>query len=112
MPKQRLTLNDFSGGLNTYQYPRDLEFNELQRCENLTFKRGKSLVSAGSMTTHGTVNTQAATIACGYGLFSFESDYSPVEYEDISGQSTNVVFHDDQGDGIAAGSGTVVGTFS
>ena len=98
MAKQRITLNDFSGGLNTYQYPRDLQINELQRCENLAFKRGMSVTTSGSMTTHGEVGTQAATIAGGYGLFSFESDYSPVGYEAVdTSQSTNIVFQDNTG---------------
>ena len=35
MPKQALTINDFSGGLNTDISPRDLEGNQLPVCQNV-----------------------------------------------------------------------------
>ena len=112
MPKKQLVLNDFSGGLNTYQDPRDLEINELQVCQNFTFQKRKSLVSIGGFVTHAdAAATQAATIVGGYGLFSFESDFSPVSYEAVdTSQSTNIFFGEGGDDSaVAAGTGTIVG---
>ena len=112
MPKQHLVLNDFSGGLNTYQEYRDLQANELSECYNFTFQKGRTVRVRGSFETHGTVPSHAATIAGGYGLASFESDYSSTEYEAVdTSQSTNLVFTDDSGEGGVAGSGTLVGRF-
>ena len=112
MPKQHLVLNDFSGGLNTYQEYRDLQINELSECYNFTFQKGRTVRTRGSFETHGTAPQHAATISGGYGLASFESDYSSTEYEAVdTSQSTNIVFTDDSGDGGEAGSGTLVGRF-
>ena len=112
MPKQHLVLNDFSGGLNTYQEYRDLQINELSECYNFTFQKGRTVRTRGSFETHGTAPQHAATISGGYGLASFESDYSSTEYEAVDRlQSTNIVFTDDSGEGGEAGSGTLVGRF-
>jgi hypothetical protein len=112
VPKQHLVLNDFSGGLNTYQEYRDLQINELSECYNFTFQKGRTVRTRGSFETHGTAPQHAATISGGYGLASFESDYSSTEYEAVdTSQSTNIVFTDDSGDGGEAGSGTLVGRF-
>ena len=112
MAKQYLVLNNFSGGLNTYQDPRDLEINELQVCQNFTFQKSKSLVSIGSFTTHAdAASAQAATVVGGYGLTSFESDYSPVPYEAVDNTRNTILhFDSDTDEGITAGSGTLVGT--
>ena len=91
MPKQALVVNDFSGGLNTYQNERDLNVNELTVCQNMTSQKGKTLLSRGSFIAHSEVPTQGATISGGFGLVSFESDYSPVPYEAVdTSQSTNI----------------------
>ena len=112
MPKQHLVLNDFSGGLNTYQEYRDLQINELSECYNFTFQKGRTVRTRGSFETHGTAPQHAATISGGYGLASFESDYSSTEYEAVDRlQSTNIVFTNDSGEGGVAGSGTLVGRF-
>jgi len=112
VPKQHLVLNDFSGGLNTYQEYRDLQINELSECYNFTFQKGRTVRTRGSFETHGTAPQHAATISGGYGLASFESDYSSTEYEAVDRlQSTNIVFTDDSGEGGEAGSGTLVGRF-
>ena len=112
MAKQQLVLNDFSGGLNTYQDPRDLQINELQACQNFTFQKRNSLVSIGSFANHVDAGaSQAGTISGGYGLFSFESDYSPISYEAVdTSKSTNIYFDPGNGDGDTGG--TFVGSFS
>ena len=47
----------------------------------------------------------------GYGLFSFETDYSPISYEAVdASQSTNIYFDNGNGDGDSGG--TIVGTIS
>ena len=114
MPKQALVVNDFSGGLNTYQNERDLNVNELTVCQNMTSQRGKTLLSRGSFIAHSEVPTQGATISGGFGLVSFESDYSPVPYEAVdTSQSTNIQFVQDNDAGAgAAGSGTLLGTMA
>lgn len=111
MPKRQLLLNDFSGGLNTYQVPRDLKINEFQSLQNFTFQKRGTLIPVGTVSTHSTVPTQAATIVGGFGLFTFESDYSPVTYEAVdTSQSTNIVFVNDSGEGL--NSTTSAGTFN
>ena len=114
MPKQALVVNDFSGGLNTYQNERDLNVNELTVCQNMTSQKGKTLLSRGSFIAHSEVPTQGATISGGFGLVSFESDYSPVPYEAVdTSQSTNIQFVQDNDAGAgAAGSGTLLGTMA
>ena len=110
MPKNQILLNDFSGGLNDYQIPRDLQFNELQACSNFTFQQGKTLKTRGSFVAHGDVPNQAATIIGGYGLVSFESDYSPSSYEAVNTSvSTDLVFTNDTGEGL--NSSTVAGAY-
>ena len=110
MPKNQILLNDFSGGLNDYQVPRDLQFNELQACNNFTFQQGKTLRTRGSFVAHGDAPAQAATIIGGYGFTSFESDYSPSSYEAVNTSvSTNLVFTNDTGEGL--NSSTVAGAY-
>ena len=114
MPKNQILLNDFSGGLNDYQVPRDLQFNELQSCSNFTFQQGKTLRTRGSFIAHSDTPAQAATIVGGYGFTSFESDYSPVSYEAVNTDlSTNLVFTNDTGEGInsATSAGVFFGVF-
>ena len=115
MPRQNLVLNDFSGGFNNYQNPRDLQLNEMPTCQGVTFVRRNSIESVGSFATHkddgSSSMTQAATISGGYGLFSFETDYSPISYEAVdTSQSTNIYFDNGNGDGDSGG--TIVGTIS
>ena len=112
MPKQALVVNDFSGGLNTYQNERDLNVNELTVCQTMTSQKGKTLLSRGSFIAHSEVPTQGATISGGFGLVSFESDYSPVPYEAVdTSQSTNLIFvgDNDVSDAVS-GSGTFLGS--
>jgi len=114
MPKQHLVLNDFSGGLNTYQDYRDLQINELSECFNFTFQKGRSVITRGSFATHGTAPSHAATIAGGYGLASFESDYSSTKHEAVdTSKSTDLEFINDgvKDNPGTAGSGTLLGRF-
>ena len=46
MPKQFLKLNDFRGGLNLIQDPRDIAMNELAQADNANLKRAGRLMTA------------------------------------------------------------------
>jgi len=73
MPKQVVTINDFSGGLNDSTDQRDLAPNEFVECTNLDqHKKGKLITSpkfkADAITDNGSV-------VDGYGMFVFSNDY-------------------------------------
>ena len=77
MPKQSLTINDFSGGLTTDISPRDLEDNQLPTCENVDPSSKGRLKMAFQFkdddTNFGDF-TSAAHGTAGYGLFVFSND--------------------------------------
>mgnify|MGYP002725560829 CR=1 FL=1 len=96
MPKQVLTLNDFSGGLNSVKDPRDIKLNELAVAQNIMVDEQGVIRTPGGMVSHTVIDSQAATLIGGYGLSSFESDYeqSPLSVTGISNLDfsyTNVV---------------------
>ena len=95
MPKQRLTIRDWSGGINNRQDPRDIRDNECSFIQNMSIDALGKIKTAGGLfanladsdgdvdTVSGTplteyiVNrTAGITGAGGYGLFYFESDHS------------------------------------
>ena len=77
MPKQQLVLNNFSGGINNLKDPRDLNVNELGNAVNVMVdKQGAIRTRGGESDYHSTINDRAATVAPGYGLAVFESDFS------------------------------------
>ena len=77
MPKQALTINDFSGGLTTDISPRDLEGNQLEICTNLDPSSKGRLKMASQFkdddTNFGDFTSEAHATA-GYGLFVFGND--------------------------------------
>jgi hypothetical protein len=75
MPKQLLTLNNFSGGINDLKDPRDLANNELVQAQNINIGKQGIIVSSGSKDTHGTAQSITSDVSSGYGLNVFESDY-------------------------------------
>ena len=92
MPKQNVTLNDFSGGLVDTTNPRDIPDNALSEADNVSFTERQSIKTLGGVIAHkalfqdyfsgatGADGTGSATvleghIAGGYGMFAFESDY-------------------------------------
>ena len=81
MPKQIHTLNNFSGGINNLKDPRDLSQNELANAVDVMLdKQGVIRTRGGEAGYESTINDRAATIAAGYGLAVFESDFGARTY--------------------------------
>jgi len=77
MPKQQLILNNFSGGINNLKDPRDLGVNELGNAVNIMVDQQGAIRTRGGETDYNSIiNDRAATVAPGYGLAVFESDFS------------------------------------
>ena len=89
MPKQRYTISDFSGGMNSKRDPRDLRENECAFIQNMSIDALGKIKTAGKLYTHienqdGSTDlgeyiverTAGLTGGGGYGLFYFESDHS------------------------------------
>ena len=56
MPKQMLTLNDFSGGLNTKSSPRDIAFNQVQSASNAVLLNSGVVYTSVAPTSKGTAS--------------------------------------------------------
>ena len=77
MPKQMYTLNNFSGGINNLQDPRDLADNQLAVAQNVMLDHNGMIRSRGSFATHGDADGQTeGSLEKGYGFKSFEIDYA------------------------------------
>lgn len=92
MPKQRLTIRDWSGGINNRQDPRDIRDNESSFIQNMSIDALGKIKTAGGLfdnladsdgdtsstpLTEYIVNRTAEINGSGgYGLFYFESDHS------------------------------------
>ena len=89
MPKQRYTIRDFSGGMNSKRDPRDLQENECAFIQNMSIDALGKIRTAGKLYAHienqdGSTDlteyiveqTAGFTGGGGYGLFYFESDHS------------------------------------
>ena len=89
MPKQRYTIRDFSGGMNSKRDPRDLQENECVFIQNMSIDALGKIKTAGKLYPHienqdGSTDlseyiveqTSGFTGGGGYGLFYFESDHS------------------------------------
>ena len=92
MPKQRLTIRDWSGGINNRQDPRDIRDNESSFIQNMSIDALGKIKTAGGLfdnladsdgdtsstpLTEYIVNRTAGIEGSGgYGLFYFESDHS------------------------------------
>jgi hypothetical protein len=75
VPKQMLTLNDFSGGLNTKSSPRDIALNELAGMTNALVNVPGLIRTAKFPTDIVSGSTSLNHAARGNGLFSFNSQY-------------------------------------
>ena len=92
MPKQTLTLNDFSGGLVDANNARDIPINALSEADNVSLTLRNSINTLGGGVAHnlltpsnfstlaaGDGNTTDTSVighlAAGYGIFPFESDF-------------------------------------
>ena len=95
MPKQKLIIRDFSGGMNTKRDPRDIAENESSYMNNFSIDAIGKLKTAGGFYAHiesndGSTNlteyisgnnvnlkdfTDSTINAGGFGAFYFESDH-------------------------------------
>ena len=96
MPKVSLTINDFSGGLNTDVSPRDLEGNQLEVCTNLDpssvgrLKMASQFKDADTDIQGGNNDfTSAAHATPGYGLFVFSNDNEVSAFTDATCDTTD-----------------------
>ena len=92
MPKQQITIRDWSGGINNRQDPRDIKPNESSFIQNMSIDALGKIKTAGGLfdnladsdgdtsstpLTEYIVNRTAEINGSGgYGLFYFESDHS------------------------------------
>ena len=92
MPKNQLTIKDWSGGINNRQDPRDIKDNESSFIQNMSIDALGKIKTAGGLfdnladsdgdtsstpLTEYIVNRTAGIEGTGgYGLFYFESDHS------------------------------------
>ena len=79
MPKQALTLNDFSGGINDVKDARDIAKNQLRDIDGFMVDKQGALRTIGGLAAHEEIETQenatTAKIKGGVGLAVLESDY-------------------------------------
>ena len=76
MPKQFLKLNDFRGGLNLIQDPRDIAMNELAQADNANLKKAGRLMTANLVrgSDGDTSSIPDIYVYPGGGIFPFETD--------------------------------------
>ena len=87
MPKQYLTISDWSGGMNNRKDPRDLGNNESSFIKNMSVDALGKVKSIGGLFAHQegsdgatnlseSINDVSDTVVGGYNMFYFESDHS------------------------------------
>jgi len=89
MPKQYLTISDWSGGMNNRRDPRDIPSNQSSLIENMSIDSIGKIKTLGGLYSQSVLVTGAGALSeyiseatCnlngggGYGLFYFESDHS------------------------------------
>jgi hypothetical protein len=76
VPKKMLTLNDFSGGLNTKSSPRDIAFNQVQLSTNVILSNPGLIQSSKDADdkTNGTISKDA-TSNYGNGAFIYNHEF-------------------------------------
>ena len=80
MPKRVLQIKDYSGGLNSYSDPRDLEENEFQVLDNAVVDEKGIIRVSGALEIKGNIDLGFSDYAeefpiPGEGLYTFKSDY-------------------------------------
>ena len=82
MPKKVLQIKDYSGGLNSYSDPRDLEENEFQVLDNAVVDEQGIIRVSGALEIKENIylqysdsSTSSELPFAGQGLYSFKSDY-------------------------------------
>ena len=71
------TMNNFSGGINNLQDPRDIANNQLVTAQNVMLDHNGIIRSRGKFAVHADAGAQyEGSIEGGYGFKSFETDYT------------------------------------
>ena len=103
MPKQLYKINDFSGGMNNVQDPRDIKDNEMAFVKNFALDQRGALKTAGSLQASSYfdgvdilakyVSTRTTEIegSGGYSLFYFESDHELENSATVSGSAIEFI---------------------
>ena len=103
MPKQLYKINDFSGGMNNVQDPRDIKDNEMAFIKNFALDQRGALKTAGSLqaanyfdgvtglTKYVSTRTTEIDGGGGYSLFYFESDHELENSATVSGSSISFI---------------------
>ena len=86
MPRSHVTLNDFSGGVNTKSSPRDISFKECTLADNAIINY-KGLIKSTSDATSKAGSTILTHTAQGNGAFIFNSELNL----DLSGTATQPI---------------------
>lgn len=86
MPRSHVTLNDFSGGVNTKSSPRDISFKECTKADNAIVSY-KGLIKSTSDSTSKAATTLLTHTAEGNGAFIFNSEQNL----DLSGTATQPI---------------------
>ena len=84
MPKQVLQLNKFSGGLNSYSTPRDIDDTQFVQNWNAVVSKDGIVRVGGMFSLENGIKTEYhdnANFEPGFGLFQFSADYSLSEIE-------------------------------
>ena len=109
MPKQYLSIRDWSGGINTRRDPRDIAENEFVLIQNMSVDALGKVKTSGKFYPHiesqdGSTDLTEYIVertanlvgSGGYGFFYFESDHSP--------NSTQVITETKSGTALQIGS--------
>tara|TARA_R100000458_G_C8244249_1_gene222590 strand:- start:144 stop:512 length:369 start_codon:yes stop_codon:yes gene_type:complete len=108
MPKKKLILRDFSGGLSTVRDPRDINVKEFSSLKNFYVDQLGALRPSGSLIAHAgggsekNISSMGSAIISSSGgrnLFYFESDHdisgaaaitsssgNPIKFYNVAGQ--------------------------
>jgi hypothetical protein len=76
VPKQSLKISSFHSGLNSKSDPRDIKDDELAISKNAYVDAIGKITLSGATSTISTTGLDLTSLADGYGLFRFSSDYA------------------------------------
>tara|TARA_R100000654_G_scaffold5_5_gene54 strand:+ start:10984 stop:13908 length:2925 start_codon:yes stop_codon:yes gene_type:complete len=101
MAKQILNLNDFRGGLNTSDDPRDIDINEFSQINGIRVDKAGKILKQGSLATNLFNSSVVPFFSTdvqtkGAGLFAFSHDYNGAGASDLeilkNGNGTYLTF--------------------
>jgi len=92
VPKQSLKISSFHNGLNSKSDPRDIKDDELAVSKNVYVDAIGKITLSGATSTIVTTGLDLQSLADGYGLFRFSSDYTANASE---GRTDYIIVWDD-----------------